>query len=92
MIQFFIQKLSKPAKAPKPVVWSVLTAEQLRRSQGRLEAAAGADADLYNIALKKKHKPEVMVQLWSTSGQESLPAVVSPLETQISELERNMYV
>jgi hypothetical protein len=91
VIQFFIQKLSKPAKAPKPVVWSVLTAEQLRRSQGRLEEA-GADADLYNIALKKKHKPEVMVQLWSTSGQESLPAVVSPLETQISELERNMYV
>ena len=91
MIQFFIQKLSKPAKAPKPVVWSVLTAEQLRRSQGRLEEA-GADADLYNIALKKKHKPDVMVQLWSTSGQESLPAVVSPLETQISELERNMYV
>ena len=91
MIQFFIQKLSKPAKAPKPVVWSVLTAEQLRRSQGRLEEA-GADADLYNIALKKKHKPEVMVQLWSTSGQEILPAVVSPLETQISELERNMYV
>ena len=75
---------------PKPVIWSLMTSEQVVQCQGRLEVVGG-EADLYNIALKKKHKPEVMVQLWSASGQECLPLVVSPLETQISELERNMY-
>lgn len=76
---------------PKPVIWTVMTSEQVGKCQGRLEVVGGAEADMYNIALKKKHKPEVMVQLWSSSGQECLPTIVSPLETQITELERNMY-
>lgn len=46
--------------------------------------------ELFNVSLKKKHTPDVMVQLWSASGKEVLPAVSSPFDKQIKELETSI--
>ena len=46
--------------------------------------------ELFNFSLKKRHTPDVMVQLWSATGKEVLPAVTSPFDVQIKELETSI--
>eukprot|EP00597_Dinobryon_sp_UTEXLB2267_P018370 CAMPEP_0201110792 /NCGR_PEP_ID=MMETSP0812-20130820/72008_1 /ASSEMBLY_ACC=CAM_ASM_000668 /TAXON_ID=98059 /ORGANISM="Dinobryon sp., Strain UTEXLB2267" /LENGTH=1526 /DNA_ID=CAMNT_0047373441 /DNA_START=279 /DNA_END=4859 /DNA_ORIENTATION=+ len=101
LIQSFIQKLSKPVVVkPQSFIWQLLPPNHIHentRSRSKsmnslsLSSAMGFDqSELFNVSLKKKHTPDVMVQLWSASGKEVLPAVVSPFDMQIKELEASI--
>lgn len=41
-----------------------MTRNELEQTSGYFVGVIDEEAHLYNIALKKKHKPDVMVQLW----------------------------